>query len=75
MSLLGQVMSIGTSIVVEGVLEQPLVHGKHVVELKVEKIIHVGVVDLKKYPLAKTRLSFEFLRAYPHLRPRTTTVS
>ncbi|ONK56783.1 uncharacterized protein A4U43_C10F12880 [Asparagus officinalis] len=75
MSLLSEVMSTGTSILVEGVLEQPLIQGKHKIELKAEKIIHVGVVDLKKYPLAKTRISLESLKAYSHLRPRTTTVA
>lgn len=75
MSLLSQVMSTGTSLLVEGVLEQPPAQGKHDVQLKVEKIIHVGVIDLKSYPLARTRLSLETLKAYPHLRPRTTTVS
>ncbi|XP_008800991.2 asparagine--tRNA ligase, cytoplasmic 2-like [Phoenix dactylifera] len=75
MSLLGQVMSVGTSILVEGVLEEIPSPSKHVVRLKVEKILHVGIVDIKKYPLAKTRLSLEFVRAYPHLRPRTTVVA
>ena len=42
MFLLGQVM-------VEGVLEQPLVHGKHAVELQAEKIKHVRVPSPKNY--------------------------
>ncbi|XP_010927596.2 asparagine--tRNA ligase, cytoplasmic 2-like [Elaeis guineensis] len=75
MSLLGQVMSIGTSILAKGVVEKIPSPGKYVVQLKVEKILHVGIVDIKKYPLAKTRLTLEFIRAYPHLRPRRTMVA
>ncbi|XP_008792968.2 asparagine--tRNA ligase, cytoplasmic 2-like [Phoenix dactylifera] len=75
MSLPGQDISIGTSVLVEGVLEKIPSPGRHVVQLKVEKILHVGIVDLKKYPLAETKFSFEFLRAYPHLRPRTSIVA
>ncbi|XP_073117324.1 asparagine--tRNA ligase, cytoplasmic 2 [Elaeis guineensis] len=75
MSLPGQVMSIGTSVLVEGVLEKIPLPRKHVVQLKVEKILHVGIVDLKKYPLADRKSSLEFLRAYPHLRPRTSIVA
>ncbi|KAG1363413.1 Asparagine--tRNA ligase, cytoplasmic 1 [Cocos nucifera] len=75
MSLLGQVMSIGTSILAEGVVEKLPSPGKHVVQLKVEKILHVGIVDIKKYPLVKTRLPLEFIRAYPHLRPHRTMVA
>ncbi|KAF9606068.1 hypothetical protein IFM89_023091 [Coptis chinensis] len=65
----------GTSIIVEGVLRKPSVPGKHVIELEVEKIIHVGTVDTANYPLAKTRIPLDSLRSYSHFRPRTTTVA
>lgn len=75
MVLLVQVMAIGVSILVEGVLEQQSEPGKHIVELKAEKILHVGVVDSKNYPLAKAKISLESIRPSPHLRVRTTTVA
>ncbi|OVA08677.1 Aspartyl/Asparaginyl-tRNA synthetase [Macleaya cordata] len=65
----------GTSILVEGVLQQSSIPGKRVIELKVEKILHVGTVEHEKYPLSKTRLPLDVLRGYSHLRPRTTTVA
>lgn len=65
----------GTSIVVEGVLKEIPEGTKKKVELKVQKILHVGTADPAKYPIAKTRLPLEFLRNYVHLRPRTNTIS
>ncbi|KAE9460810.1 hypothetical protein C3L33_07241, partial [Rhododendron williamsianum] len=70
-----QVMATGTCILVEGILQQPTVRGKHAIELKVEKIMHVGTVVQDKYPLSKKRLPLDMLRDFPHFRPRTTTVA
>ncbi|CAL5388116.1 unnamed protein product [Camellia sinensis] len=71
-----EIMPTGTCIVVKGTLQQPAVkENKHAIELKVEKVIHVGPVDQDKYPLSKKRLPLEFLRDFPHFRPRTTTVA
>ncbi|WOK94505.1 hypothetical protein Cni_G03209 [Canna indica] len=74
MSLPAQVVTVGASILVEGVLQKVLTPKRYVVQLKVVKILHVGIVDMKKYPLAKPKFSLEFLRSYPHLRPRSITV-
>ncbi|XP_058093506.1 asparagine--tRNA ligase, cytoplasmic 2 [Magnolia sinica] len=74
-ALISKISPIGTCILAEGVMRQPSVAGKQVIELKVEKILHVGTVDLAKYPLAKRRLPLEILRSYPHLRPKTTVVA
>ncbi|KAJ8499416.1 hypothetical protein OPV22_009968 [Ensete ventricosum] len=74
MSLPGQVITVGTSILVQGVLQRILAPKKHVVELIVEKILHVGIVDVKSYPLIKPRVPLESLRAHPHLRPRSIAV-
>lgn len=60
---------------VEGVLVQPLVLGKHVIELKAEKVLHVGTVEHDKYPLSKKKLPFDMLRDCSQFRPRTTTVN
>ncbi|KAF7121451.1 hypothetical protein RHSIM_Rhsim13G0052000 [Rhododendron simsii] len=70
-----QVMATGTCILVEGILQQPTVRGKHEIELKVEKIMHVGTVVQDRYPLSKKRLPLDMLRDFPHFRPRTTTVA
>ncbi|GAV70756.1 tRNA-synt_2 domain-containing protein [Cephalotus follicularis] len=69
------VMPTGTCIVAEGVLKQPPVNGKHVIELRVEKILHIGTVEQDKYPLSKKRLPLDMLRDFSHFRPRTTTVA
>lgn len=71
----GKIRPIGTCIMVEGVLKQPSVQGKHAVELKVEKILHIGTVDHDKYPLSRKRLPMDMLRDSAHFRPRTTTVA
>ncbi|XP_055812961.1 asparagine--tRNA ligase, cytoplasmic 2 [Solanum dulcamara] len=70
-----QVMPTGTCVLIEGMLQQPSVQGKHVVELQAEKILHLGLVDQSNYPLSKKRLPLEFLRDCSHFRPRTTTVA
>lgn len=70
-----QIMALGTCIVAEGVLRLPLAaSAKHVIELEAEKLLHVGTVDLEKYPLSKKQLPLHMLRDFSHFRPRTTTV-
>ncbi|XP_006850236.2 asparagine--tRNA ligase, cytoplasmic 1 isoform X3 [Amborella trichopoda] len=71
----GQVIPIGTSILAEGVLRQSSTSSKRSIELKVEKIFHVGTVDSTKYPITKTKLPLDFLRSYSHIRPRTNTIA
>ncbi|XP_059626258.1 asparagine--tRNA ligase, cytoplasmic 2-like [Cornus florida] len=70
-----QIMPTGTCILVEGALQQPSGVGKHVIELKADKILHLGIVDPDKYPLSKKRLPLDMLRDFSHFRPRTTTVA
>lgn len=70
----GQILPTGTCILAQGVLEKPSAQGKHKIELKVEKILHVGTVEQDKYPLSRKRLPLDSLRDYSHIRPRTTTV-
>ncbi|KAL6000610.1 Viral polyprotein [Asimina triloba] len=70
-----KVTPLGTSILVEGMLKRLSIPGKRVIELDVEKVLHIGRIDPENYPLSKPRLPLEFLRSYPHLRPRTTMVA
>ncbi|KAF5481908.1 hypothetical protein F2P56_002520 [Juglans regia] len=72
---LSPLVPTGTCISVDGVLKLPPSGTKQKVELRVEKVVHVGPVDPAKYPLPKTRLTLEFLRDFVHLRPRTNTIS
>ncbi|KAK9281623.1 hypothetical protein L1049_004526 [Liquidambar formosana] len=74
-SPLSQLMLAGTCILAEGVLKQPSVPGKYVIQLEVEKILYVGMVDQNNYPLSKKRIPLGTLRDCSHLRPRTTTVA
>ncbi|KAG9447952.1 hypothetical protein H6P81_014080 [Aristolochia fimbriata] len=69
-----QITAAGTAVLVEGVLRKPM-QGKRPIALYVEKVLHVGTVDLGKYPVANSRLPLEFLRNYAHLRPRKTMVA
>ena len=52
----------GTWILVEGELKQPPKGTKQRVELMVDKILEVGNVE-PKYPIEKSKLSMEHLRA------------
>ncbi|KAJ8635981.1 hypothetical protein MRB53_010248 [Persea americana] len=72
---LSQMVATGTCVLVEGELKKPPEGAKQSVELKVDKVLEVGPVDSKKYPIPKTRLTLELLRDYVHLRPRTNTIS
>jgi len=67
-----RVMATGTCLLVEGQLERA--EGKHRIQLKAEKVLHIGTVDFDKYPLSKKRIPLDTLREYSQFRPRTTTV-
>lgn len=67
-------MPTGTCILAEGVLQKPSLQGKHTIELKAEKLLHIGIVDQDNYPLSKKSLPLARLRDCAHFRPRTTTV-
>ncbi|XP_030500044.2 asparagine--tRNA ligase, cytoplasmic 2 [Cannabis sativa] len=70
-----QILHTGTCIVAEGEIKRCSTEGKHVIELKVERILHIGRVEYDKYPLSKKQLPLNQLRECPHFRPRTTTVA
>lgn len=55
---LSQMVPTGTSVYVEGLLENPPKVSKKKIELQVEKVIDVGLVEPAKYPIAKIGLSF-----------------
>ncbi|KAL8093681.1 asparagine--tRNA ligase, cytoplasmic 1-like [Apium graveolens] len=75
-SPLDQLVSTGASVHVEGKLYVPPEgKNKQKIELKVDKVIHVGPVDSAKYPIPKTKLTLEFLRDHVHLRARTNTIA
>uniref|UniRef100_A0A0E0MLQ2 asparagine--tRNA ligase n=1 Tax=Oryza punctata TaxID=4537 RepID=A0A0E0MLQ2_ORYPU len=73
---LDQVTATGACVLVEGKIEQ--VEGtspQYVVQMKVEKILHIGPVDSEKYPLSNAHSSPDLVRGYPHLAARTATVA
>ncbi|XP_010539388.1 PREDICTED: asparagine--tRNA ligase, cytoplasmic 1-like [Tarenaya hassleriana] len=72
---LAPLVPTGTCVSVDGVLKTPPEGAKQKIELRVEKVIHVGRVDPAKYPIPKTKLTLEFLRDVLHLRARTNTIS
>ncbi|AES81830.2 cytoplasmic asparagine-tRNA ligase [Medicago truncatula] len=78
---LGQLVLTGTCVVVDGYLKLPPSGEKQnkKIELRADKVLHVGPVDPAKYPLPKLRLTpdknLEFLRNFVHLRSRTNTIS
>lgn len=72
---LEQVTVVGACVLVEGKIEQVEGRGQqHIVELRVEKVLHIGAIDSEKYPLSNAHLSSDFVRDYPQLAARTTAV-
>jgi len=65
-------LSAGSSIGVEGDVQQSQGSGQ-ATELKASRIQVYGLADPEQYPLQKKRHSFEKLREWAHLRPRTNT--
>uniref|UniRef100_A0A0D9XYR1 Aminoacyl-tRNA synthetase class II (D/K/N) domain-containing protein n=1 Tax=Leersia perrieri TaxID=77586 RepID=A0A0D9XYR1_9ORYZ len=73
---LDQVTATGACVLVEGKIEQ--VEGtapQYVVQMRVEKILHIGPVDSEKYPLSNALPSSDLIRSYPHLAARTEAVA
>ena len=62
----------GTSVSVRGRLVASQ-GGKQAVELQVESLEILGESDPAHYPIGKQKMSYEYLRDYTHLRPRTNT--
>ncbi|MBM3998602.1 MAG: asparagine--tRNA ligase [Planctomycetes bacterium] len=65
-------LSSGCGVSVEGALLASSGHGQ-TTELKAASIRVLGMADPEQYPLQKKRHSFEKLREWAHLRPRTNT--
>jgi aspartyl/asparaginyl-tRNA synthetase len=64
---------MGTSVLLEGMLQRPPGSSAERVELCAESIIEVGEVD-GAYPLRKSMRKPENFRDLVHLRARTNTV-
>ena len=68
-----QKLTAGCSIVVTGTLKESPAKGQST-ELEATEIRVIGWCDGETYPLQKKRHSFEKLREWAHLRPRTNTI-
>lgn len=67
-----QRLSAGCSVVVSGEIKESPAAGQ-ATELHAESLRVLGWADPETYPLQKKRHSFEKLREWAHLRPRTNT--
>ena len=65
----------GTCVVLEGEVRAPPEGATQVVEVHASRILHVGPCDAAKYPIAKKKITLEFLRTKIHLRTRTNTIA
>ncbi|KAK9288597.1 hypothetical protein L1049_017056 [Liquidambar formosana] len=61
-SHLSQLMLTGTCILAEGVLKQPSVPGKYVIQLEVEKILYVGMVDQNNLSIIKETYTIGYFK-------------
>jgi len=64
-------LTAGCSVSIEGVVKES--GGKQATELLASSVTVHGWADPEEYPLQKKRHSFEKLREWAHLRPRTNT--
>jgi asparaginyl-tRNA synthetase len=64
----------GVSIKASGILVDSPAKGQ-LVELKVDELKIFGKVCASDYPIAKKKLTLEYIRKFPHLRIRTKTVA
>ncbi len=67
-------LTIGCSVEVSGLLQASPAKGQ-AVEMVASAIRVLGWADPETYPLQKKRQSFEFLRNFSHLRPRTNALA
>jgi asparaginyl-tRNA synthetase len=65
-------LSAGCSVTIEGEIKESSGKGQ-ATEIHAEQILVHGWSDPEEYPLQKKRHSFEKLREWAHLRPRTNT--
>jgi len=65
----------GTCVVVQGEVKAAPEGAKQAIEVHSTKILHFGSSEAASYPIAKSKLSLEFLREKIHLRVRTNTIS
>ena len=65
-------LTVGCSLVVRGEVKESGGKGQ-TTEIQAESVELVGTADPESYPLQKKRHSFEKLREWAHLRPRTNT--
>ena len=68
-----QKLTSGCSVVVRGTVQESPAKGQ-ATELHASDVRVVGWADPEAYPLQKKRHSFEKLREWAHLRPRTNTL-
>jgi asparaginyl-tRNA synthetase len=72
---IGILTSTGASVLVKGEVKEPPEGKKQSIELHVTEVLYVGPSDGKTYPVAKTKLTLEFMRSVIHFRIRTNTIA
>eukprot|EP00730_Choanoeca_flexa_P002786 TRINITY_DN11174_c0_g1_i3.p1 TRINITY_DN11174_c0_g1~~TRINITY_DN11174_c0_g1_i3.p1 ORF type:complete len:621 (+),score=216.29 TRINITY_DN11174_c0_g1_i3:163-1863(+) len=65
----------GTCVVLKGKVVDTPEDSKEAVEIKATEVIFVGPSDASSYPIAKTKLSLEYLRTMMHFRIRSNTIA
>ena len=69
------ITSTGASVLVKGQVKEPPEGKKQVIEVHVSEVLFAGGSDGRTYPVAKTKLTLEFLRSVIHFRVRTNTIA
>jgi asparaginyl-tRNA synthetase len=64
----------GSSIAARGVVTASQ-GGKQAVEIQAAEVSLIGACDPQTYPIAKQKMTYEYLRDFTHLRSRTNTFS
>jgi asparaginyl-tRNA synthetase len=67
-------LHVGASVRIAG-KEVPSQGGKQAVEVQASEVNLIGACDPQAYAIGKQKMSYEYLRDFTHLRPRTNTFS
>mmetsp|Transcript_39392 Transcript_39392/g.47771 ORF Transcript_39392/g.47771 Transcript_39392/m.47771 type:complete len:603 (-) Transcript_39392:137-1945(-) len=65
----------GTSICIEGTIVKAPEGARQAIEMQATKIVNSGACDAKKFPIAKKKMTLEYLRSVGHLRARTRVIA
>eukprot|EP00045_Choanoeca_perplexa_P007712 m.70897 g.70897 ORF g.70897 m.70897 type:complete len:624 (-) comp14182_c0_seq1:72-1943(-) len=72
---LAAISATGTCVILKGTVKDTPEGSKEPIEIKATEVVFVGPSDASTFPVAKTKLSLEYLRSIMHFRVRSNTIA